>query len=306
MRAHFAQPAFLYEATRVYLMLGSAGPLDRDLVKEWMSLDWQIAMARSCRERPARQPGAPPRRAARPTAGEGAAGRRADRGRAPHVQPRHPGRPCLQHDQGLAAGARIAALAAGRCRGCIGRARVHPPLRRAAERGRARLLHHRRIPQGAAAQPAHRHRAGGQRKLGTGQGCADRSAQPADADAAARRDRALYRRLRQAVGRPAGRSRRRADAQSPAGGAGAVHPGLAAVADARPAGRHHAAAHPDAAARLRRPASPVPFRARRRAPPPLRRRRQAPARRHCKGCSSRPTVRRRNRPARRSRIATPR
>ena len=41
MRAHFEQPAFLYEATRVYLMLGSAGPLDRDLVKEWMSLDWQ-------------------------------------------------------------------------------------------------------------------------------------------------------------------------------------------------------------------------------------------------------------------------
>ncbi len=41
MRAHFAQPAFLYEATRVYLMLGSAGPLDRDLVREWMNLDWQ-------------------------------------------------------------------------------------------------------------------------------------------------------------------------------------------------------------------------------------------------------------------------
>jgi type VI secretion system protein ImpL len=43
MRAHFEQPAYLYEATRVYLMLGSAGPLDRDLVKEWMSLDWQVA-----------------------------------------------------------------------------------------------------------------------------------------------------------------------------------------------------------------------------------------------------------------------
>ena len=41
MRAHFEQPAFLYEATRVYLMLGSAGPLDRDLIKEWMTLDWQ-------------------------------------------------------------------------------------------------------------------------------------------------------------------------------------------------------------------------------------------------------------------------
>ncbi len=43
MRTHFEQPAFLYEATKVYLMLGSAGPLDRDLVKTWMNLDWQSA-----------------------------------------------------------------------------------------------------------------------------------------------------------------------------------------------------------------------------------------------------------------------
>jgi type VI secretion system protein ImpL len=43
MRAHFEQPAFLYEATKVYLMLGSAGPLDRDLIKTWMNLDWQSA-----------------------------------------------------------------------------------------------------------------------------------------------------------------------------------------------------------------------------------------------------------------------
>jgi len=42
MRSHFDQPSFLYEATRIYLMLGSAGPLDRELVKEWMSLDWQL------------------------------------------------------------------------------------------------------------------------------------------------------------------------------------------------------------------------------------------------------------------------
>ncbi len=40
MRGAFNQPDLLYEATRVYLMLGSAGPLDRDLVREWMSLDW--------------------------------------------------------------------------------------------------------------------------------------------------------------------------------------------------------------------------------------------------------------------------
>ncbi len=31
---------YLYEASRVYLMLGSQGPLDRDLVREWMVLDW--------------------------------------------------------------------------------------------------------------------------------------------------------------------------------------------------------------------------------------------------------------------------
>ncbi len=43
MRAHFEQPAFLYEATKVYLMLGSSGPLDRDLIKTWMNLDWQSA-----------------------------------------------------------------------------------------------------------------------------------------------------------------------------------------------------------------------------------------------------------------------
>jgi type VI secretion system protein ImpL len=41
MQTHFEQPEFFYEATKVYLMLGSAGPLDRELVKQWMRLDWQ-------------------------------------------------------------------------------------------------------------------------------------------------------------------------------------------------------------------------------------------------------------------------
>ena len=35
------RPDYLYEATRVYLMLGAAGPLDPDLVRTWMSYDWQ-------------------------------------------------------------------------------------------------------------------------------------------------------------------------------------------------------------------------------------------------------------------------
>ncbi len=41
MRGYFTQPDFLYEATRVYLMLGGQGPLDRSLVTEWMTYDWQ-------------------------------------------------------------------------------------------------------------------------------------------------------------------------------------------------------------------------------------------------------------------------
>jgi type VI secretion system protein ImpL len=40
MRARFSDPAFLYEATRVYLMLGGAGPLDKALVRNWEALDW--------------------------------------------------------------------------------------------------------------------------------------------------------------------------------------------------------------------------------------------------------------------------
>lgn len=41
MHGAIDRPDYLYEATRVYLMLGAAGPLDRDLVRTWMALDWQ-------------------------------------------------------------------------------------------------------------------------------------------------------------------------------------------------------------------------------------------------------------------------
>ncbi len=40
MRSHLDAPDFLYEATRVYLMLGNDGPLDANLVRDWMALDW--------------------------------------------------------------------------------------------------------------------------------------------------------------------------------------------------------------------------------------------------------------------------
>ncbi|WP_458096278.1 type VI secretion system membrane subunit TssM [Roseomonas sp. WA12] len=41
MRGNLTRPDFLYEASRVYLMLGNEGPLDRALVREWMALDWR-------------------------------------------------------------------------------------------------------------------------------------------------------------------------------------------------------------------------------------------------------------------------
>jgi type VI secretion system protein ImpL len=45
MRANMSRPNFLYEATRVYLMLGRLGPLDPALVNAWMHLDWRNTYA---------------------------------------------------------------------------------------------------------------------------------------------------------------------------------------------------------------------------------------------------------------------
>lgn len=36
-------PNLLYEALKTYLILGLQGPMDRDLVREWLNLDWQFA-----------------------------------------------------------------------------------------------------------------------------------------------------------------------------------------------------------------------------------------------------------------------
>ena len=43
MRDGLSRPDFLYEATRVYLMLGGQGPLDRSLVRAWLGLEWKRA-----------------------------------------------------------------------------------------------------------------------------------------------------------------------------------------------------------------------------------------------------------------------
>src|SRR5215470_17137875 len=45
MRGFFTEADILYEATRVYLMLGGQGPRDPALIKEWMTYDWQAQYA---------------------------------------------------------------------------------------------------------------------------------------------------------------------------------------------------------------------------------------------------------------------
>lgn len=43
--ANMNNPELLYEALKIYLMLGLQGPMNADLVKEWMQIDWSLAYA---------------------------------------------------------------------------------------------------------------------------------------------------------------------------------------------------------------------------------------------------------------------
>lgn len=44
VRRERTRPDFLYQALKVYLMLGGKGPLDKQLVVDWMALDWLTAL----------------------------------------------------------------------------------------------------------------------------------------------------------------------------------------------------------------------------------------------------------------------
>jgi len=50
MQANLDNPDFLYEALKVYLMLGQQGPMSQDMIKEWMTLDWSVAYPGQSRE----------------------------------------------------------------------------------------------------------------------------------------------------------------------------------------------------------------------------------------------------------------
>ncbi|AQS86740.1 hypothetical protein AA101099_0090 [Neoasaia chiangmaiensis NBRC 101099] len=55
MRERFQDPSFLYDATRVYLLLGGLGPRDPEIVESWFAADWERrypgALNRALRER---------------------------------------------------------------------------------------------------------------------------------------------------------------------------------------------------------------------------------------------------------------
>ncbi|MEO0912831.1 MAG: type VI secretion system membrane subunit TssM, partial [Pseudomonadota bacterium] len=42
LQGNLNNPEFLYEALKIYLMLGLQGPMNRDLIAEWMEIDWSL------------------------------------------------------------------------------------------------------------------------------------------------------------------------------------------------------------------------------------------------------------------------
>lgn len=50
MSANMNNPDLLYEALKIYLMLGLQGPMNAELVKEWMQIDWSLAFPGPARE----------------------------------------------------------------------------------------------------------------------------------------------------------------------------------------------------------------------------------------------------------------
>lgn len=50
IQANMNNPDFLYEALKIYLMMGQQGPMNQDLIKEWMDLDWSVAFQGQGRE----------------------------------------------------------------------------------------------------------------------------------------------------------------------------------------------------------------------------------------------------------------
>ena len=151
MRGNLAGRTRLYELTRVYLMLGGAGPLDAGLVREWIAAGLRRAYPATTR-RCARKPAAAISTRCWPSRCPPCARRRAGRSRARQLQPGAAGRARLCPHPSLRRRGRAAALAPGRALGPGGRRRVQPAPPAAADRRHPRPVHRHRLPQRAAAR----------------------------------------------------------------------------------------------------------------------------------------------------------
>ncbi len=178
MRGSLDRPDFLYEATRVYLMLGAPGPLDRDLVRAWMSLDWQAAYPGPAMAPMRQDLGAASRRACSPSRcrRSRSTARWSPRRARPSAACRSPiasirGSPPPRAAQAVPPWRPVDALGAAGVRLFV-RASGKPLGRR-----HSRLLHDRRLLQGAAAGARRRHRRGRERKLGARRPRRDRPGQ---------------------------------------------------------------------------------------------------------------------------------
>ena len=175
LRGNLNRADFLYEATRIYLMLGNAGPLDASLVREWMRLDWQTAYPglgyAPLRDSLLQHLGC----AAGRTAAADAARWRAGHHCARPDRHRSAGTACLFAHQAIRRRAAPATVAPERRARPGGSAAVRPCIGQAADRRRPGLLHRRWLPQGAAAVTRRRREERDIGKLGPGQPCGLRS-----------------------------------------------------------------------------------------------------------------------------------
>ncbi len=189
MQANLDKPEVLYEALKVYLILGRQGPMDADLVRQWLSL--AVAL---------RDPGeeaAPAREALDQQVDamldnpleEGGVERSAGGTGARHPDARAAGPVCLQPSPEELRGAGAATLDGGRQRRSRRRAGVRAARRQIAQHRGCRLLHLGRLPHRLHDADAGRHQKRHRERLGarTPAGQRRRRVAGRDGEAAARR-----------------------------------------------------------------------------------------------------------------------
>ena len=239
---------------RVYLMLGSAGPLDRDLVRAWMAAGLAGNLPGRDPGADARHPVAPPRCPDGAAVAGDPARRRADRGGARARSAASRWRSAsIRASAPSAAAKRLPPWRPADALGAAGARDVRARLGQAADRRHPGLLHRRRLPQGAAAVARRAPRGRSRPKAGCWAARAELAPDGAEALRLERDVVALYEADYAKQWDAMLADLNVVPLRSPAAGrARALYPRLAAIADARSAGLDRAPADPVPAAVRRR------------------------------------------------------